>query len=144
MSHWAQGYIGKLWRVAADGPDAFDCWGLVVDIQRQLYGRHLETIYVEPENLRSLIKTIQQHPIRQHWHLTDHPQEGDVVLLRQSRHPVHVGVWLGVDGGGVLHCARESGVVFQDKHSLLLSGWKIEGIYSYADSSSHSPQSVPP
>lgn len=144
MSHWAQGYIGKPWRVAADGPDAFDCWGLVVDIQRQLYGRHLKTIYVEPENLRSLIKTIQQHPIRQHWHPTDCPQEGDVVLLRQSRHPVHVGVWLGVDSGGVLHCARESGVVFQDKHSLLLSGWKIEGFYNYADSSSHSPQSVPP
>lgn len=126
MYHWAQTYIGQPYQAGF-----FDCWGLVRTIYEAQFHIILPVINIPPENLRSLIKTIQHHPIRQHWHPTDHPQEGDVVLLRQSRHPVHVGVWLGVDGGGVLHCARESGVVFQDKHSLLLSGWKIEGFYRY-------------
>eukprot|EP01036_Dinobryon_divergens_P017800 gene17800-24206_t len=33
--------------------------------------------------------------------------------MRQSRFCVHVGVWLAADGGGVLHCVQDSGVVFQ-------------------------------
>lgn len=133
MSHWAEQYIGKPWQVASDGPAAFDCWGLVVEIQRRRYGRTLEIIPVEQNNLRQLIRTIENHPIRQKWQPTDTPQEGNVVLLRQSRHPIHVGVWLDVDGGGVLHCERQSGVVFQEQHSLSLSGWKIEGFYRYAE-----------
>jgi cell wall-associated NlpC family hydrolase len=133
MNHWAEAYIGKPWCVAADGPDAFDCWGLVVDIQRQHYGRTLEIIPVEQDNLRQLIRTIETHPVRQDWQPTNTPNEGDVVLLRQSRHPIHVGVWLDVDGGGVLHAERQSGVVFQEQHSLSLSGWKIEGFYRYAE-----------
>ncbi|TAN71888.1 MAG: DUF87 domain-containing protein [Magnetospirillum sp.] len=50
-------------------------------------------------------------------------------FLRRSRHPIHVGVWLDVDGGGVLHCAEGAGVVFQRSDALALNGWAIEGFY---------------
>ncbi len=146
--HWAVEYIGKPWRMASDGPDAFDCWGLVVEIQRRLYGRNLETIQVDPKNLRLLIETIRDHPVRLDWRPTASPKEGDVALLRQSRHPVHVGVWLEVDGGGILHAMRERGVVFQNMRSLHLNGWQIENFYEYTGGqhdgdSRHSAQPVP-
>lgn len=146
--HWASSYIGKPWRVASDGPDAFDCWGLVVEVQRRLFGRRMDTIHVEPENLRLLIRTIRQHPIRREWQPNVYQREGDLALLRQSRHPVHVGVWLDVDGGGVLHCLRGCGVVFQTLASLRLSGWQIESFYTYIGDLNHdrnghpSPQPV--
>ena len=129
--HWATTYLGKPWRVASSGPDAFDCWGLVVDIQRRLDGRELELIHTNPDNLRHLIRTIRDHPIRQQWQPVATPREGDIALMRQSRHPVHVGVWLEVDGGGILHCAQACGVVFQNLHSLRLCGWHIESFYQY-------------
>ena len=57
------------------------------------------------------------------------PMDGDVVLLRQAKNPVHCGLWLNIDGGGVLHCVRGSGVVFQNIHSLNLSGWFLDSYY---------------
>lgn len=57
------------------------------------------------------------------------PQGGDVVLMRQAKNPVHAGLWLDIDGGGVLHCVRESGVVFQNIRSLNLSGWYLHSFY---------------
>ncbi len=131
MTHWATDYIGKPWRVASDGPEDFDCWGLVVDIHRRFYGRELEIIPVEESNLRQLIKTFDAHPEKQNWDTVKNPIEGDIALMRQSRHPIHVGVWLNVDGGGLLHCMQGAGVVFQNLQSLSLTGWKIENYYRY-------------
>ena len=63
--------------------------------------------------------------------LVECPCEGDAVLMRQSRHPVHVGIWLAVDAGGVLHAARDIGVVFQGPADLTTHGWRIEGFYRF-------------
>ena len=133
MNHWACEYIGRPWKCAAAGPDAFDCWGLVVDIHRRFYNRHLTIIPVEENNLKALIQTIDKHPERQYWKSVTSPCEGDIALMRQSRHPIHVGIWLDVDGGGILHCAQASGVVFQDLNNLRLCGWHIESFYRYKE-----------
>lgn len=131
MTHWAIDYIGKPWVVASDGPDAYDCWGLVVEIHRRLYGRTLEIIPVEENNLKALIRTIDAHPERQHWEAVKNPREGNIALMRQSRHPIHVGIWLDVDGGGIMHCIQGAGVVFQNLLSLGSMGWKIDNYYRY-------------
>ena len=135
MTHWATDYIGKPWKVAADGPEEFDCWGLVVDIHRRFYGRELEIIPVEESNLRQLIKTFDAHPEKQNWDTVKNPIEGDIALMRQSRHPIHVGEWIDVNAKGnecgMLHCMQGAGVVFQNLQSLALTGWKIENYYRY-------------
>lgn len=137
MTHWATKYIGKPWVVASDGPDAYDCWGLVVEIHRRLHGRTLEIIPVEENNLKALIRTIDAHPERKRWEIVHKPQEGDIALMRQSRHPIHVGVWLDVDGGGILHCIQGAGVVFQNLLSLGSTGWKIDNYYRYIGDHAH-------
>ena len=131
MTHWAFSYIGKPWKSSCDGPEAFNCWGLVLDVYRRFYGKTLEIIPVPENNLKALIKTVEAHPERQRWEATSIPKEGDVALMRQSRYPTHVGLWVEVDGGGILHCIQGAGVVFQSLQALELIGWKVEAYYTY-------------
>jgi hypothetical protein len=49
--------------------------------------------------------------------------------MRQAKNPVHAGIWLDIDGGGVLHCVRGSGVVFQSIVTLNLCGWFLHSYY---------------
>ena len=130
-THWAFDYIGKPWKSGGMGPKSFNCWGLVVDVYRRRYGKVLEIISVPENNLKALIYTINKHPERQHWKTVSVPQEGDIALMRQSRYPIHVGLWVEVDGGGILHCIQGTGVVFQSLQALALIGWKVETYYTY-------------
>ena len=129
--HWARDWLGRPWVGGARGPDTFDCWGLFLFVQRAYFGRVLPEIPVDALNLRTVIETFRYHPERAHWRGVDSPLEGDAVLMRQSRYPVHVGVWLAVDGGGVLHCVQSAGVVFQSASALAQHGWKIAGLYRF-------------
>ncbi len=126
--HWASRYIGLPWSATGDGPDSFHCWALVRHVQREQFGRDLPVI-PNPEDLLSIARHFRDHPERRRWDLVDVPQEGDCVLMRQARYPVHVGVWLDVDGGRVLHVVRDKGVVAQGLESLAAHGWRIEGFY---------------
>jgi hypothetical protein len=125
------GLIGLPWVVGASGPDAFDCWGLFVTVQRSHFHRTLPENPVDATNLRAVLDAFNGHPERQRWQAVQQPEEGDAVLMRQSRYPVHIGVWLDIDGGGVLHAVRHAGVVFQTLAALDAHGWRIEGFYRF-------------
>ena len=129
--HWAAIYIGLPWSATGEGPGAFHCWAFVRHVQRRHFGRVLPEIPY-PDDLAGLARTFRDHPERRRWTAMRTPVEGDCVLLRQARYPIHVGVWLAADGGGVLHCARDSGVSFQRPAALALNGWRIEGYYRLA------------
>ncbi len=128
--HWASTYIGLPWSAQGEGPNSFHCWSFVRHIQNAHFGRSLPEI-PNPEDLLALARAFRDHPERQRWNLVNKAASGDCVLLRQARYPVHVGVWLDVDDGGVLHCSRDFGVVFQRPDALVLLGWKIEGFYRF-------------
>jgi len=127
--HWAEELIGRPYRAGGQGPDAFDCWGLVRSVMAHRFGRALPAIPVNALDVRAVLTAFRDHCERRNWDLVAMPVEGDCVLMRQSRHPVHVGVWLNVDGGGVLHAVSSSGVVFQRVRDLPGAGWRIEGFY---------------
>jgi hypothetical protein len=139
--HWACRYIGLPWQARAKGPDIFDCWSLVVWVQKQHFGRNLPDIPVAEGNLKRLALTFRDHPERKRWQLIETPEQGDAVLMRQSRHPIHVGIWITISPTeqGVLHCVKgpgkySGGVVFQNLASLKLAGWHIEGFYRLSSS----------
>ena len=127
--HWAEDLIGRPWVAGGRGPYAFDCWGLVRFCWRERFRIEVPEIPVDAANLRAVLSGFRDHPERERWKLVERAREGDAVLMRQSRHPVHVGIWLAVDGGGVLHAARDIGVVFQGPADLTTHGWRIEGTY---------------
>ncbi|MBT3305060.1 MAG: hypothetical protein HN377_01110 [Alphaproteobacteria bacterium] len=130
--HWAEHYIGIPWSATGEGPDNFHCWAFVRHIQKQNFGRDLPGI-PNPEDVLAIARGFRDHPERQRWELVNAPNDGDCVLMRQARYPIHVGVWLEVDNGGVLHCSQEAGVAFQTLNSLALNGWSVEGFYKYIE-----------
>lgn len=128
--HWAMNYLGKPWVSGKQGPDAFDCWGLVRYVQRWHYNRELSEIHVDADNVRAVVKEFTSHNERQNWQAVDAPQDGDCLLLSQSKEPTHVGVWLDVDGGGLLHAVKGTGVVFSSRANIKLMGYNILGAYT--------------
>lgn len=93
------------------------------------YGFDVPPVNINPDNLRDVLRAFKEDLAFQAFKEVPSPQDGDMVLMRQSKNPVHAGLWLDVDGGGVLHCVRDSGVVFQNVHSLNLNGWYLDSYY---------------
>jgi cell wall-associated NlpC family hydrolase len=128
--HWAAAYVGLPWAADGEGPHSFHCWALVRHVQRERFGRDLPAI-PNPDDLLVIARSFRDHPERRRWDLIETPADGDCVLMRQARYPVHVGVWLNEDGGRVLHVVRDKGVVAQSLESLATHGWRIEGYYRF-------------
>lgn len=118
MTHWAEIYIGEPWVSRTH-----DCWAFTRRVWREQYGLEISPIDVDSCNRMAAMRAFVGHEERAHWHNVATPQEGDAVLLSQSKHPSHVGVWVDADGGGVLHCIEGAGVVFQTVASMRAAGW---------------------
>lgn len=126
MIHWASNYIGKPWQAGARGPQAYDCYGLAVAVQRDHYRRDLPLVEgVDASDRRAVAVALAIPANRGGW--AEIPaaqrQDGDLVLMAHARHPAHIGIWLAVDGGGILHCVRGPGVVFSKASTLASAGW---------------------
>lgn len=129
MTHFANKYIGLPWVAGEQGPSCFDCWGFVRWVLLHEYGINVPHVNVNPDNLRDVLTAFHKDLAFKAFVPVETPQDGDVVLLRQAKNPVHAGLWIDIDGGGVLHCVRENGVVFQNVHSLNLAGWFLDSFY---------------
>lgn len=130
--HWAFQYIGTPWQSGAQGPHAYDCWGFFRHIQLQHFHVAVPVIDVDANNLKASVAAFTQHVERDHWLRAPVPFEGCAVLMAHAKYPSHVGVYLQVDGGGVLHCVRGEGVVFSTLTSLQLAGWSKLEFYAHA------------
>ncbi len=129
--HWAVSLIGLPWSATGDGPDGFNCWTFVAQVQKKHFNRDLPLIAVPGDDLGQVLRAFRDHPERKQWEKVESPTAGDCILLRKARYPAHVGVWLDIDGGGVLHCVEGAGVVYQKLAALPAHGWQIEGFYRY-------------
>lgn len=130
--HWAYQYLGRPWVNGATGPDSFDCWGMLRYVQKHHFSLDVPIWSVDADDVLKVVRAIQTNPELNNWTKVSEPLEGDSVLLAHAHHPHHVGVWLNVDGGGVLHCIKGRGVIFNSLHSLKISGWGRVEFYRYA------------
>lgn len=120
MSEFAR-YIGLPWRAGATGPDAFDCMAFVRHVQAVHFGIDMPEIAIpDYDDTRALVGLIANHPENRNWRPVATPEHGDLILIRT---PAHYGVWLDIDGGGVLHCVRGCGVVYTHAASWPFSGF---------------------
>lgn len=117
---WARKYIGIQWEDGAQGPEAYDCWAFFRMVQRAHFNREVPVIlaadYDDPSALATLFR---EHEENGRWVKVDQPQPGDGVIVHK---PLHVGIWLPDDGGGVLHCVRGAGVIFTKD-----ADWRVSG-----------------
>jgi len=127
--------VGLPWQSGAQGPDAYDCWGLARDCQRVLFGRELPLAAVDAHSAHAVVTALLGHAERARWAAVDVPAAGDLVEMRRRDLPHHIGVWLDPDGGGVLHAARSYGVAFERPLQLACAGFGAPRFYRFAPSS---------
>lgn len=121
--HWAEQYIGLPWESGAQGPESYNCWGLVRKVASTHFGYEPPMIIVD-ESLGLLVrKTFRAHPEKNNYYVVDVPSAGDIVEMGSAKDMWHVGIWLDVDGGGVLHSVQGVGVVFTALRHLKMLGW---------------------
>lgn len=122
-------YVGLPWAAGAQGPDAYDCMGFFRMVQGRHFGVEVPAIIAPDYDDRAALSDLfRTHQERARWRRIVAPQAGDAVLIHR---PLHIGVWLPDDGGGVLHCVRGAGVVFTSDASWPLSGFGRREFYRY-------------
>lgn len=119
--HWAESYIGREW---VNG--SHECGHFFCTVMRERFGLDVQIIDADALNLRSCVRALNgQHPEFQNWVEVEIPQEGDCIRMSHSKHPHHVGLWVDIDGGGVLHCCEGIGTVFSSRKALKVAGWNV-------------------
>lgn len=114
-------YIGIPWEAGSQGPNAFDCMSFFRLVQDKHFGNYVPQIIApDYDDPRVLVDLFGNHPERKRWHLIDKPVHGCAVIVRS---PLHIGTWLDIDGGGVLHCVRGAGVIFTSDSAWPMSGF---------------------
>lgn len=116
--HWAFDYIGMPWT-----RDGNDCWQFFRRVQAERFGRVIPAFDMASHRAVVCARAVAENPERANWQPVDRPQEGDAVLMAHASHPSHIGLWIDVDGGGVLHCINGPGVVFQKPAQLKAASW---------------------
>lgn len=105
----AASLIGLPWQEGADGPDAFNCWGLVKHWVRQVHGMDLGQVEIAAAGCQHRAMAAA---VRTGWQqVNDAPHEHDIALLRNpSDGGRHVGVLLHANHRlGLLHCEGAPG-----------------------------------
>jgi cell wall-associated NlpC family hydrolase len=108
-THWSARYVGLPWAPGADGPDAYDCWGLVRAVQRERYGRDLPRLAVRADappgqwgELRQLVKRSSS------WRQIDGAwADGDILVMLNAKGLPHVGTVVARERLFVLHSCGE-------------------------------------
>jgi len=116
---WIGPLIGKPWRAYASGPHAYDCMGVVaagLRIHKRIdIGRDFG---VSVGDVSAFDAAVSQEKASQSWRQLRQPVDGCVVLMSRSRLFHHIGMYLDVNGGRVLHSREGVGVALDGLHQL--------------------------
>jgi cell wall-associated NlpC family hydrolase len=117
--------LGRPYVVGANGPDAFDCYGLASYVLRDVYGEHLPAVERRTNEPRATARAILAHPDRARWTRVPEPTDGALVLMGNvDGRDIHLGVAVA-DGRQmlVLHTDEPSGVIADDMMGLAVRGF---------------------
>lgn len=113
-------YLGLPHEPGAAGPDAYDCWNLL---------RHLRAAYFDaplpdaPIGDKEACLALFTEKCRSgSWVPVAIPEHGDCACMRAGMNP-HVGIYLDLDGGGILHSLERVGVIWTPTGSLHAHGF---------------------
>lgn len=129
--HWSRSLLGLPWQAGARGPCAFDCWGLlrhVYDIQLAIKLPLVNGF--DAADIISCKEAIEGELPK--WKPLAFPVDMCAVGMSMStRFLHHVGIYLALDGGVILHCHERSGVLIQSARELKQKGWRRIDYYDY-------------
>lgn len=127
-------YVGLPYLAGGRGP-AFDCWGLLMHLQREHFGVDLPEVNGDWQAAGAEYEARRASGV---WSLVAKPEHGAPALMRGGMHP-HVGTWLDVDGGGVLHAQEGVGVVWTPAARLNMAGYGRTQYFKVNDASHTRP-----
>jgi cell wall-associated NlpC family hydrolase len=116
-SLWAD-LLPKPWREDARGPDAYDCVGFFLEIERRL-GFPVPAYASEVDAVALAVAD---------WELVTDPQPGDAILIRSLNPRWHIGV---VCGDGYMLHSREGAGVAKERYNSFPWKARIEGFYRW-------------
>lgn len=124
-------YIGLTWKSHGRTRDGIDCWGLVVLVYLEQFGKKIPSYsgaYASAEEIKEVASLIQHQ--RSTWRQIQLPEIGDVVLLRYpvSTKASHTGVYVG--DGMMLHIRKGANACIE---RLGAPFWKarVEGYFRH-------------
>lgn len=125
-------YLGKPYRPGGTGPDFFDCFGLFCVLQLEYFSVRVGFDPKYSSSALSIRRAFRDSDEFQRWERTQEPKHGNaVVMSKNHHHRDHIGIWLDIDGGRVIHAAREHGVMISDLQSLAMMGWSRQAFYRF-------------
>lgn len=115
-------------------PTGLHCWELTRQCQCEVFGRELPVVLAAPQSKRELIGLMAERDRHGDWCEVAAPAHGAVVFIgRESisrvRAAIHAGVFLALDGGGVLHTDDPQGVAFEPLAIMAARGWVAPSYY---------------
>lgn len=119
-------YIGLKWASGATGPDEYDCQGLVVHIQEKFYNKKMPDVKIDSDNLFAVVKAITKNEAWEKFEKIEKPEDGCLVKMFASEDPSHIGVYIDIDNGGVIHAIRNQGVIWDSMFVLKKTYAQIE------------------
>ena len=112
------GYVGKPYRLGGEGPNEYDCRGLLRAVLLEHFGVALPELPVAGAAL-----LWAEHVSAGAWRPVELPCHGDGVIMRGGNDP-HVGIYLEAPAPGVLHAFHGAGqVVWTPLERLRLLGF---------------------
>ena len=130
--HWAIDYLGKPWVSGGRGPDCFDCWGLVCDIYQKQFEIELSPFEgYNPKDLRRTNEEIEKQGVLGEWIKLDEPEDNCLVLMSKNKAFHHIGIFIDIDGGKVIHACDGANVLIQHFHKVELSGFVKFAFYRH-------------
>lgn len=114
-------YIGKGYKENSRGPDYYDCYSLMLSIQKDL-GNDLEDCRYSALSKKQRIDGIKTEKKKACYVKIEKPLAGCIVVLYHNDVPQHVGVYVG--NGKVIHATFDRGVVIDELLTL-----NVEGFY---------------
>lgn len=101
-----------------------DCWRAFCEVQAKYWGRtKLPTNAALANDFEYAVWAMGgNHPEVNNWRKVEKPEDGDAVLMSLGTLPFHIGTWVH---GGILHCVRSKGEVFNKPHQLSNMSVKI-------------------
>lgn len=127
---FCESLIGLPWVSGARGPLEFDCWGLLVHVYWEILGIELP-LYPNVDAKDTLKVTRLFVAGAEQWEKIPEPEAFCAVGMSANLRMTHVGLWLPIDNGGILHASDNRNVVFQSIQSIRMSGLSNLTFYKF-------------
>jgi hypothetical protein len=121
--HWTERYLGLPYEEGG-------CFFLFQRVQRERFGREAPPLCGGmPDKLLAVVRAFEAASTSGQWRAVDRPIEGDAVLMSSSREPHHVGTFVALGRGRVLHSLRGQGSALPAIEQLATTHLNIVGFY---------------